>query len=125
MAPEAHDIAFGGGGNHRFAIDIWAPGCILYEVLTQFTPIPSDKIACYVKEEISFPTKLLISKKVSEEVISMIASFLAPNLAARPTAAEALQSSWVSRDRRKALIDLRGKGFDLEGNHRFDAWNAI
>ena len=125
MAPEAHDIAFEEGGHQRFAIDIWALGCILYEVLTQFTPIPSDKIAGYVKGEISFSTKPLISKKVSEGGVSMIASLLAPKPAARPTAAEALQSSWVSRDRREALIDLRGKGFDLEGNHRFDAWNAI
>ena len=123
MAPETYDIGEK-GLEHPLAVDMWSLGCILFNILTQRTPIPRTKLYAYSHGNMEFPSHLLLSKNVSQEGIDFIKKLMSPNPVDRPTAAEASVSVWVNGLRNEAQAALSKAGFDVQ-SRKFDAQAAL
>ncbi|TKA68937.1 hypothetical protein B0A49_05344 [Cryomyces minteri] len=91
------------------AVDMWALGSVLYEVLCQekpFRDLKSLKRFCDGKS--SFPSKALKAKRISESGIQCIESLMSLKPTDRSTAKTLLRSSWLRQGiGREALTNPR------------------
>ena len=80
------------------AVDMWSLGCVLYQVLTQTLPFPSDtslKKFCRRKRPSAFPIGPLHVHNVSQEGCDFIQRLLRIQPSERLTARAALQMDWI------------------------------
>lgn len=93
---------------HSKAVDIWSTGIITYVLLCGYSPFRSENVEVMVKEttqaKIEFHDRYW--KNVSVEAKDFIKSLLNPDPSKRPTAAEALNSSWLTTHEASAEHDL-------------------
>ncbi|KAJ7062065.1 CAMK/CAMK1 protein kinase [Mycena amicta] len=83
---------------HGKAVDIWGTGVITYVLLCGYTPFRGETPEALMKEtitaKIEFHTKYW--KNVSDEAKAFVKRLLNPNVAERPTAADALNDAWLT-----------------------------
>ena len=85
----------GDSSESRFAVDLWAFGCITHELLTQAALFPTwQEWHSYVRGG-EFPRNALCSKYISQEGIKFVESTLALLPENRITAKQALDSEWL------------------------------
>jgi serine/threonine protein kinase len=76
---------------------MWSLGCVTYELLTKAMLFPSMiHLRRFVRGEPELPFELL-KGKVSDKCINFVQSTVVSLPSARPTAATALQHSWMSK----------------------------
>lgn len=81
------------------AVDIWALGVVVYELLTLKRPFSSDyNLLEFYDGKKEFPKSALIERAVSRDGIDLLLKMLQPVAQERPSASQALQSLWLSSE---------------------------
>lgn len=103
MAPEFFDYVDDGdeeSSTYTNAVDLWALGCIMYQLYTHQVPFPSNsnltplKRYCIGKKP--FPLDPLRTNNVTKLSAEFIMRLLEPRPSSRLTAQEALETAWLN-----------------------------
>jgi serine/threonine protein kinase len=97
IAPEVLGLieAEPGKEGYTVSVDIWAMGVIVFRILTGKSPIPTERLADYVKGKLSFPSDILKIHHVSVEGCEFVGELMMPHPNDRMTADEALSHAWI------------------------------
>ncbi|TVY18870.1 Ankyrin repeat domain-containing protein [Lachnellula arida] len=79
------------------AVDIWSLGCVLFQLVTNqlpFSPSAPKVLRKFCKGKAPFPGDAL-SGKIRQSGLELIQQLLTPSPQLRPSASQALQSSWI------------------------------
>ena len=91
------------------AVDLWAIGCIVHEMLTRLLPFQNFRELSLYCTRPEFPRNYMLLKNISQEVMETVESMLALPPECRITAKEALDSEWLR------LEDEGQGGLETEG----------
>lgn len=94
--PEVQDIFEDDAESYTNTVDVWASGIISYELVAGTRPFPNTSAFrkyCYCRLE--FPQSPLVARGLSPSGISFLKTLLNPHPKSRPTAANALEDSWL------------------------------
>ncbi|TVY57322.1 Serine/threonine-protein phosphatase 6 regulatory ankyrin repeat subunit A [Lachnellula cervina] len=79
------------------AVDIWSLGCVLFQLVTHqlpFSPSSPKVLRKFCKGKTPFPGDVL-SGKIHQSGLELIQQLLTPKPPLRPSASQALKSSWI------------------------------
>ena len=107
FAPEA-GISTSDSSEYTNAVDIWAIGCIIHEMLTQVLPFRNFRELSLYCTRPEFPRNYMLLKNISREGMETVESMLALPPERRITAKEALDSEWLR-------LEDEGQGVETEG----------
>ncbi len=103
MAPEFFDYVDDADeetSTYTNAVDLWALGCIIYQLYTHQVPFPSNSnlmpLKRYSMGKRPFPMEPLILNKVTKLAAEFIMRLLEPQPSGRLTAQEALGTTWLN-----------------------------
>lgn len=92
MAPEILNVLGTSDSEITNAVDMWAAGCIIYQLIAGVVPFPPGlALMKYCEDKSKFPPNTLFDSEAQSEG----SSFIRGLLTARPTAAEALRHEWL------------------------------
>ena len=95
LSPEMGIPLKGDLSESRFAVDLWAFGCITHELLTQATPFATCKEMISYLNGQEFARRNLFHRGISDKGIEFIERTITRKAENRITAKQALESEWL------------------------------